>query len=70
MKHAFLIIAHKVDLTLITLLKMLDHKRNDIFLHMDKKNTVFNQSILPDMKYSNLVLTDRISVAWGGGILR
>ena len=66
MKHAYLIIAHKVDLMLITLLKMLDDKRNDIYLHMDKKNKTFTQSSLPNMRYSNLFLTDRISVNWGG----
>ena len=36
-KHAFLIIAHKLDFTLSTLLSLLDDKRNDIFIHIDKK---------------------------------
>ena len=37
-KHAFLVIAHKDDETLRTLLRTLDDPRNDIFIHMDAKN--------------------------------
>lgn len=36
-KHAFLIIAHKVDFTFNILLQLLDDARNDIYLHIDKK---------------------------------
>lgn len=36
-KHAFLILAHRCDKTLDTLLCMLGDSRNDIFLHMDAK---------------------------------
>lgn len=34
-KHAYLILAHKCDYTLQSLISMLDHPMNDIFLHMD-----------------------------------
>lgn len=37
-KHAYLVIAHKDDLTFRTLLQMLDDVRNDIYIHMDSKN--------------------------------
>ena len=32
-KHAYLILAHKDDLTFHTLLKMLDYENNDVFVH-------------------------------------
>ena len=38
MKQAYLIIAHKDDLTFRTLISMLDNENNDIFIHMDKKS--------------------------------
>ena len=36
-KHAYIILAHKDDYTFYSLLKMLDHEKNDIFIHMDAK---------------------------------
>ena len=36
-RHAYLIMAHKNDYTFHTLLKLLDDKRNTLFIHMDKK---------------------------------
>lgn len=65
-KHAYLIIAHTVDKTLNTLLELIDDPRNDVFLHMDKKNKSFNKDDLYKFKHSPLYLTDRISVSWGG----
>lgn len=66
-KHAYMIMAHKSDLTFYTLLAMLDHPRNDIFLHMDIKNNGFDPKTLEGLlKYSGLYLTKRISVTWGG----
>ena len=38
-KQAYLIEAHKCDEMLLTLLRMLDVPWNDIFIHMDSKNT-------------------------------
>lgn len=71
MKHAYLIIAHVVDKTLNTLIELIDDPRNDIFLHMDRKNKSFNKEDLYQPVYSSLIITDRISVNFlGGGTLR
>ena len=65
MKHAYMILAHKNPNQIKTLLECLDHQNNDIFIHIDKKNT----DIIPDdirkcIHKSNLYFTNRISVAW------
>ena len=66
MKHAYLIIAHKCNITFYTLLKMIDDKRNDIFIHMDKKNTNFRENdIRALIKHSDVFFTRRINVQWG-----
>lgn len=64
-RHAYLIMAHNNWAQLQTLISLLDDDRNDIYLHIDKKSTVFS----PDMVHtvhSRLILTDRIAVYWGG----
>lgn len=38
MKFAYLIMAHNNPEQLKILLKLLDHKENDIYLHIDKRN--------------------------------
>lgn len=43
MKQAYLIIAHKDDLTFRTLISMLDNENNDIFIHMDKKSKNYDE---------------------------
>ena len=46
---------------------MLDHPRNDIFIHMDAKNKLYNPSeTLQLVKFSNVYHTRRIKVTWGG----
>ena len=46
---------------------MLDHPQNDIFIHMDAKNKLYNPSdTLKLVKFSNIYHTRRIKVAWGG----
>ncbi len=66
-RHAYLIMAHKNDLTFYTLLTMLDDPRNDIFIHMDVKNKDF---VLPDarvqssVRHSQVYFTERTSVTW------
>ena len=65
-KHAFLILAHTQPKLLKRLLKRLDHRNVDIFLHLDKKS-VFNETeLLESVKLSNLYLTRRLPVTWGG----
>ena len=49
-KHAYLIMAHNDFQILIEILKELDHERNDIFLHIDKKTLEF-----PEQKIKNAV---------------
>ncbi len=74
-QHAYLIMAHNNFPLLLDLIALLDHERNEIFLHIDKK--------VPQVRFlrlkedyvrlkqeqhlkSPLFFTDRISVHWGG----
>lgn len=63
MKHAYLIIAHNDFNLLRHLVKSIDDKRNDIFIHIDKKNEDI-PSIVTEK--SNLYfLNNRIDARWG-----
>lgn len=65
-KHAFLIMAHKDDETLRTLLRTLDDPRNDIFIHMDSKNIAWDEnSVLTSISKARIFPVPRISVTWG-----
>ncbi|MDD3369009.1 MAG: beta-1,6-N-acetylglucosaminyltransferase [Lachnospiraceae bacterium] len=65
-KHAYLIMAHEYTDTLITLLKLLDDSRNDVFLHMDRKCT---EPHFTEMKSlvtkAGLFFTKRYNISWG-----
>lgn len=67
MKHAYLIIAHKNDYTFQTLLNLIDDERNDIFIHMDKKNEQyqFGESAKQIKKSKIYQVEDRNDVVWG-----
>lgn len=66
-KHAYLVIAHKDDLTFHTLLQMLDDVRNDIYIHMDSKNTYYDCSKTEKIiHHSSVYHVARTSVTWGG----
>jgi len=66
-KQAYLIIAHKDDLGFQTLLKMLDDQRNDIFIHMDKKNQDYEVgAVTRYIKKSVVYHVNRTCVTWGG----
>lgn len=66
-KQAYLIIAHKDDLTFKTLISMLDNSENDIFIHMDKKNKKYNLEETQRMvKNAKVYHSPRSSVTWGG----
>ncbi len=65
-KHAFLIMAHKNDHVLQTLLHMLDNEQNDIFIHMDLKNTAYHAEELNITTCSKVFFVDRVRVNWGG----
>lgn len=65
-KHAYLIIAHNEFYILERLLKLIDDKRNDIYLHVDKKVKDFDFKYFKNIvKKSNLYFTSRIDVSWG-----
>ena len=65
-RHAYLIIAHNEPKVLKTLLDMLDDVRNDIFLHIDKRNRPFYESIKKyKPKFSSLIVLEHaIPVYW------
>lgn len=66
-KHAYLVMAHKDDETLRTLLRTLDDPRNDIFIHMDAKNTGWDENrALASIDKAGIFFVPRISVTWGG----
>lgn len=67
-KHAYLILAHKNFGQLRKLIALLDHERNDIYVHVDAKAAGFNPDAWSDAATrSKLVfLPDRINVSWGG----
>ena len=46
---------------------MLDSDENDIFVHMDKKNKLFDEKEFRGLvKQSGLFFAERTSVTWGG----
>ena len=64
MKHAYLILAHTDVPLLETLVRSIDDRRNDIYIHWDAKSGKF-PSI--NVKESQLVfLNERIDVRWAG----
>lgn len=67
-KHAYCIMAHDDQYCLETLLKLLDHPRNDIFLHIDAKSNSFNEDKLHTSLSNFYILPEekRIDVRWGG----
>lgn len=66
-KHAYLIIEHKDNFVLETLIELLDDSRNDIFIHIDKKTKNFNfEKYKNKVKFSKIYFIPRIKVYWGG----
>lgn len=66
-KHAYLIICHKCDETLLYLLKSIDDIRNDIYIHMDRKTKKLDiDRIKNSVISSKIYFTHRIKVYWGG----
>ena len=66
MKHAFLIIAHGNWEQLYCLLKQLDNKNNDIYIHIDKKvSNVPVNDIKSKIKYGNIKILSKYKVYWG-----
>lgn len=66
-RHAYLIMAHNHFDFLKELLLCLDDRRNDIYLHIDKKaGSLDLNQFSTDLKESRLFFTDRLDVRWGG----
>lgn len=65
-KHAMLIMAHDQFEILEKLMIQLDHERNDIYIHIDRKSRGFKQSHFENIcKKSKVVFIPRMSVHWG-----
>ncbi|MBQ6971380.1 MAG: hypothetical protein IJP86_03380 [Synergistaceae bacterium] len=65
-KQACLILAYKPDLVFRTLIQMLDHPKNDIFIHMDAKTASYDPADTEALvKHSRVVHVPRIRVQWG-----
>lgn len=66
-KHAYLIIAHNNFDLLKKELLLLDHERNDIYVHIDKKAKNVDKNFLVEgMSRSKVFFIPPISVMWGG----
>ncbi len=66
-KDAYLILAHKMDYTFDTLIELLDDEKNDIYIHMDKKNKFFEEEPIRNrIKKSNVFFVNRVKCNWGG----
>lgn len=63
-KHAYLIMAHHRADLLQYLINAIDDFRNDIFIHLDIKSSLFPKQFYS--RYSKLIFIDRINVNWGG----
>lgn len=66
MKHAYLILAHNNFYVFDTLLKMLDDKRNDIYIHIDSKCKFFDYNKYTSLvKNSDIYFVKNYNVSWG-----
>lgn len=67
-RHAYLIMAHKNDYTFHTLLKLLDDKRNTLFIHMDKKVKDYDPvTVQSNVAQAEVIHTpQRWDIRWGG----
>ena len=66
--HAYLIIAHKNFNQLAQLLSLLDDKRNDIYIHIDKKSPFSEKDkklLNCSVNHSKVYFVHRITVTWG-----
>lgn len=61
-----LIMAHHQFEILEKLMMQLDHERNDLYIHIDRKSYGFDQSYFEQIcKKSKVVFIPRMSVHWG-----
>lgn len=65
MKFAYLLMAHNNHKQLMTLLKLLDHSENDIFLHLDKKmDGVNKEEIRRNIKDAKISIYQIYDIRW------
>lgn len=64
MKHAYLIIAHNEPEVLMSLLAAIDDRRNDIYVHIDRKADFDGQNLKTE-KAHLAILDTRIDARWG-----
>jgi hypothetical protein len=65
-KHAYLIMAHNDYKKLNKLIEALDDIRNDIYIHIDKRDKDFNIDIIIKPKFSEIIFIERMKLWWGG----
>lgn len=66
MKQAYLIMAHDRPQELRRLLRALDDRRNDIFLHIDSRSPLQDEDINHVVEKSTLTILPSQKVVWGG----
>lgn len=69
MRHAYLIIVHNQFNILIKLVKLLDHKDNDIYIHIDSKadlRSFSKEDCIKQVNFSKITFVPSMSVCWGG----
>lgn len=65
-RHAYLILAHEDTLVLRRLLALIDDKKNDVFIHIDKNSkNIQIQNILNNVKKSKITVIRKYRVHWG-----
>lgn len=65
-RHAYMIIAHDQEELLQLLVKALDNKMNDIFIHIDKDSIINLDGVKDVVNDSNVYFISRQKVSWGG----
>lgn len=68
-KHAYLILSDSVNLVLNACLRLIDDKRNDIYILFDKKSHISDDKkkfLISTLTYSKLEFLPEITVNWGG----
>ena len=67
MKHAYMILAHNNFKILEKLIKQIDYKNNDIFIHVDKKVKDFDFEYFKKIPKTSKIIfcSSRIDVRWG-----
>ncbi len=65
-RHAYLIMAHGQYDLLGMELELLDHVRNDFFIHIDKSSSCDREAIRRHVRLGRVFFTPQVRVCWGG----